>query len=67
MDPKGMAFPALVLAAAVVGLWWHFSRARKGPISRQDKLMAGTWAAITIIAAARVVVLLLPPDAPTPQ
>lgn len=67
MDVKGMAFPAIVAAVSAAGLFWHFSRARKGPITGQDKAMGGAWAAMLVLAAARVLYLVANPPGDLPK
>jgi len=67
MDVHGIPFPSIVAAVSAAGLWWHFARARKGPVTSQDKLMAAVWAALLVIAAARIVWLVANPSGPAPQ
>ena len=64
MDVHGIPFPSFVAAFSAAGLWWHFARAQKGPITRQDKVMAAIWAALLVISVARVVVLVANPHEP---
>jgi hypothetical protein len=67
MDFQGTLFPALVAAVSLGGLWWHFWRARHGPIVGQDKVVAGLWAALLVFALARVLWLVANPGDPAPQ
>ena len=64
MDVQGIPFPSFVAAVSAAGLWWHFARARKGPITSQDKLMAAVWAALLVISVARVLWLVANPSEP---
>ena len=67
MDPEGKAFPAMVAVVSAVGLWWHIFRAQHGRITRQDRLLGGAWAAMLVLAAARVLWLVANPPGAEPQ
>jgi hypothetical protein len=69
MDPKGLVFPCVVLGAALLALWWHVARARRGAAGSRDRWMSALWAAIAVLAGWRVVALVADdgkPDEPAP-
>jgi len=63
MDWNGVGVPAIAACAALIGLWWHISRARRGDASQGDKLMGALWAAVLVVSGARVLYLVANPDA----
>ncbi len=52
-------FPAIVAVLSAVGLFWHISQARKGPVTTQQKAMGGAWAALLVLALCYIVWLVV--------
>ena len=66
MDYRGVAFPSVVAVASVVGLWFHFAQAKKGTATLRDRAMGGLWAAMLVVAGARVLWIVSHPAEPGP-
>ena len=63
MELSGITFPVIVAVVALAGLWWHVTLARKGIATVRDRVMAALWAALFVVAGARVMWLVAHPPA----
>ena len=75
MDVTGVALAVVVGIVAAALLFWHVQQVKKRPAMGHDKLMGAVWAALIVLALARVVCLVAgggetklvtPVPAPTP-
>lgn len=73
MDTRGLTLPVLVAGVSALGLWWNFVLARRGKAERRDRVLGAVWAALLVLALARIVALvvagdpsLTPPAEPPP-
>lgn len=70
MDVTGVVLAVVVAVVAGGLLFWHVQQVKQRPATGHDKMMAGLWAALIVLALGRVVFLVAAaggePPAPAP-
>ena len=66
LDFSGIAFAGIATLVAAGALFWHFQQVKKRPATRHDRLMAAMWAGVVVLAAGRLIFLIIAGDAPPP-